>query len=440
MGLASSGAVSLLLDLAYGGALLAASPWCAWKLLSSDKYREGLPERLGGVPRRPGNRPCVWVHGVSLGEVLSIRRFLEALDVALPGWDVALSTTTKTGYAAAKKHHPQRLVFHFPFDLGWAIERTFERIRPSAVVFVELDLWPNFLIRARRRHLPVLLVNGRMSPRSHKGYLRFRPWVRELFGTLDLFALQEERYRQRYLALGLPDERIVVTGSMKYDTLPEGADGAAVERLFAETGLSAAGRLLVGGSTHAPEERHLLEAYVRLLAAHPDLRLAICPRHPERGAEVAAEAARLGLAAALRSRKDPPAPAAVWVFDTIGELVPLYQMGDLVFVGGSLMNRGGQNMMEPAALGKAVLFGPYAWNFGDSVDRLTEAFACRVVPDAPGLEAALAELLARPEAAREMGERARRVVSAHRGASERSARLVAERLSRIPSVPGRSCI
>jgi len=417
----------LLFDLVYVLFLSVTAPVWIYRVLTTDKYREGLPQRIGRIPAREGDRRCIWIQAVSLGEILSIGPFLEALDQALPDWDVVLSSTTKTGYTAARKHHPQRQVFYFPLDFSWTVERVFRKIRPDAVVFAELDLWPNFLLTAKRKQVPVFVVNGRMSPRSHRGYMRFRPLVRYLFGSVRLFAVQEERYKARCLQLGLSEEQVVVSGNMKYDTLPE-SDPARVARLRAETGLAESCRLLVGGSTHWPEERYVVQAYARLREQYEDLRCAICPRHPGRGEEVAKEVAAHGFRVARRSQGDAPDPDAVWIFDTIGELTALYEMGELIFVGGSLMDRGGQNMMEPAALGRTVLFGPHTWNFGDNVDLLVDGDACRMVQDADELERTLEQLLAQPEQARQIGQRAEQLVRSQRKASGLSAKLVADRL------------
>lgn len=425
--LLSSAIAPWLLDAGYLALLGACSPLLVPKM-SAPRYREGLAQRLlGAVPERRGDRPCLWIHGVSLGEILAARQLIPALVRLLPGWELVISATTLTGVQAARQRFGEHTVVYSPLDLSPIVERAFRRLRPDALVLIELDLWPNWLLAAARRKLPVALVNGRMSPRSFAGYRRARPLMRQLLAAFGLLLVQEQSYAERFVQLGADPARVEVTGNIKLDQLPE-PDPAAAEAARAITGFRPEHRVLLGGSTSGDEERHLIAAYAALREEHPELRLALCPRHPERGDEVAGWIEAAGLPLARRSQQPPPNAEAVWLFDTIGELGGLYQLADVPFVGGSLNRRGGQNMLEPAALGKPPVVGPNTWNFADAVAELLAADGIRQLAGPEELLPVLRELLADPMAAKAIGARARGAVGARRGASQRSAERIAELL------------
>lgn len=421
-----------LLDLLYLAALACASPWLVYKAITRPRHVSGLRERLRGpLQQRPSQAPCIWVHSVSVGEVAAAEPLVRALGKRFPGHEVVVTTSTTTGQAVALRKFPDKRVSYFPIDFSWAVKRVFDALRPSLVVLVELELWPNFLFEARRRGVPVVVVNGRISERSFRRY----SWARSLaflrrFLPLEgvaRYCVQTEQYASRFERLGVEPGKIVVTGSMKYDNVLTAATTAeAAAEARAALGLEPGSVVWIAGSTHSPEERLLVEVFQRLRASRPELRLVVAPRHNERAAEVRQLVEAAGLVPVLRSEQKngggarPQGSSSVVIVDTLGELSRLYAAADLVFVGGSLIPHGGQNILEPAALGKPVLFGPHAQNFQESVDRLLAARGAIQVASATELEARLAELLADPELARSLGARALAAIEAAKGATDRT--------------------
>ncbi|RMG09229.1 MAG: 3-deoxy-D-manno-octulosonic acid transferase, partial [Planctomycetota bacterium] len=390
-------------------------------------------ERLGRCKRRRSRRPCVWIHGVSVGEIRSAASLVSELERELPGYEVVLSTTTGTGQEVARRLYGGRRVFYFPIDFSWSVRRVFEAIRPSLVILVELEIWPNFLQEAQRRRVPVVLVNGRITEKSYRGYRLVRGWLFDPIGKIGTFCVQTERYAERFRRLGIPAQSIHVTGSVKYDELEpeEVAPGAVREEL----GLDAGETVLMGGSTHPGEERLLHAAYRQLRAEHPRLRLVLVPRHTERADEVAGALERAGERVVRRTDQraldgDGRLPqGTVLLVDTVGELGRLYAAADLVFVGGSLIPHGGQNMLEPVMHGKPTLFGPHVQNFREPVERLLAARGARQVSDGSELARALGELLASPDEAAALGRRGRGALLAARGATARTVRIIKDFLA-----------
>ena len=435
---------TLLLHLFYNAvyllALAVASPYIAFKLFTQPRFRAGADQRLGRLPRRSGSERCLWVHGVSVGELLAVSRFLELYRERHPDWDIVVSTTTLAGYNVAKRQYSHLKVVYYPIDLSWVVNRALRRIRPSLILLIELEIWPNFLVAARRRGVPVALINGRISDRSFRGY---RPWQRllaEPMRQISLFCVQNKKYAARLRALRIPAEQVIVTGTMKYDTIVTEGVEALRTRMAASLRIPEHSTVMIGGSTHPPEERILLEVYRSLVVDHPDLFLILAPRPPERMDEVEEQIRDAGLVCIRRSRQsaDPPAGGArqarehassgaihpkkgtVLLIDTMGELSKVYAAADVVFVGGSLLPHGGQNMMEAAGLGRAVLFGHYIRNFQDSVDLLLEHDAAVMVRDQDDLEEALRGLLDDPSRMLDMGQCARTLIREAQGASRSS--------------------
>lgn len=418
-----------LVDFFYYGGLLIGSPILASRLLPKRGRRHlaGLRERLGDCPPRRSDRPCVWIHGVSVGEVRVAGLLMKALEESLPGHELVLSTTTGTGQEVARRAHPHQRVIYYPLDFSWAVRRVLDAIRPELVVLVELEIWPNFLTEAYRRGVAVALANGRISDKSFRGYRHVRGWLFDPLGKIGRFCVQTETYADRFRRLGIPERQIVVTGSMKYDQLAvEGSDPLATRK---EMGLLPDETVLIGGSTHPGEERALLDAWQALRGRFPELRLVLVPRHTERAAEIERQVQTTIPGVQRRSARlaagatEPIPPGHVLLVDTIGELGRLYSAADVVFVGGSLIPHGGQNILEPVVLGKPTVFGPSWENFKEPVERLLRAEGVREVRDAAGLTRVLGELLERPADARAMGERGRSAILAARGAT---ARTVAE--------------
>jgi 3-deoxy-D-manno-octulosonic-acid transferase len=477
--------VAYLLNAAYLLALALLAPWLLWRAMRTGRYREGLAAKLlGAVPRREDARRCLWFHAVSVGEVNLLAPLLRTMGTRHPGWQCVLSTTTQTGMALARKKYPETTVFYCPLDFTWAVGRAMRRIRPDALVLVELELWPN-LIRAARRHgARVAVVNGRLGERSFRGYRRLRPLLRPTFERIDLAAAQDETCAERFRALGVRAEAVRVTGSMKYDGAQTDRDNPATRRLAALAGFQPGDVVFLAGSTQAPEEAVALEVFRRLSAQWPALRLVIVPRHPERFEEVAqlldvsgvawqrrsvlgepagataglpgsadprrVDAAAIephGTKAATRNRAGPCRPGLsgairpgseaehdlaslrlnkrVLLVDTVGELGAWWGTARVAFVGGSLGSRGGQNMIEPAGYGAAVSFGPNTRNFRDIVAGMLAAEAAVVVRDADELTAFVRRCMEDPEYAAALGRRARQLVLRQLGATDRTFEMLA---------------
>jgi 3-deoxy-D-manno-octulosonic-acid transferase len=407
--------------------LLLTAPWFLIRIVRDRGLRSSLAGRFGAGPQRDGGRRCIWVHGVSVGEVKAARLLVEQLVRARPDHDVVISSTTAAGLALARRLFPSLLVIQFPLDLRWIVRRVLARVRPDLIVLVELEIWPNLLREAQAKAIPVAIVNGRVSERSFRGY-RLLARLLPQFELIARYAVQNEEYAGRLRGLGVPDSQIVVTGNMKYDTLrtelaPEELDVA--RRTF---GLSPETPLVVAGSTHAGEEEALLLELAGWRRARPGTRLLLAPRHVERVAEVVRVIERHGFMPArlteLRSTGRSPPPDAVLLADTIGELETFYALGSVAFVGGSLVDRGGHNMLEPAALGVPTVYGPSIRNFRDEV-RLLDCFGGGLLAaDRPALGAAVAGLLRESDRAKFLSDRGRAAVASIRGGTARSRDLL----------------
>ncbi|HLN27987.1 MAG TPA: 3-deoxy-D-manno-octulosonic acid transferase [Gemmataceae bacterium] len=413
-----------LFDTFYLLLLLCLSPWLLYKSLRTGKYRRGLLRKfLGTAFLRDGDAPCVWFHGVSVGEIHLLRQVIARFRQTYPDWDCVVSTTTDTGYQEACKRFPDLAICYWPWDFSWAVHRALRAVNPTLVVLAEGEIWPNFLIAAKRRAVPVAVINGRLSPRSFRNYSRVRLLARYLLRHLDLIAVQTEEYALSFRALGVPPECLHVTGSVKYD----GVSADRTNRQTAELGrlfdVQEHDLVWLAGSTQAPEEQIILDIFVRIRRQYPRLRLFLVPRQRERFEEVAGLLQRSGQAFVRRSGLAKPVEdrKAIVLMDTIGELGALWGLAELAYVGGSLDgHRGGQNMIEPAAYGAAVFFGPHVWNFRDTAHRLVSARAALQVADAKELENVVQNLLADPLERQRMGGAAQQLVRSQQGATQRT--------------------
>jgi 3-deoxy-D-manno-octulosonic-acid transferase len=416
--------MTYLLNAAYLCALLVSSPWLVYKALTTGKYRRGLWSKfLGRAHLRAGNRPCAWFHGVSVGEIHLLQQVVSCFREHHPDWDCVVSTTTDTGFVEAQKRFADLPVCYWPLDFSWAVRRALRNIRPSLVVLAEGELWPNFLMAARERGVAVAVVNARMSPRSFRRYRCIRGLLRRLLGAIDLFAVQSEEYASLFRALGVSLERIQVTDSVKYDGVTSDRKNPRTEVLRRLLRVDPYDVVWVAGSTQAPEEEIVLNVFGRARRVYPNLRLFLVPRQKERFDEVAVLLQRRGEPFQRRSTLSKPLadPKTTVLVDTIGELGALWGLADLAFVGGSLDGRrGGQNMIEPAAYGAAVLFGPHVWNFRETAARLISAGGAIQVADAADLESDVMRLLSDPNERRQLGIAAYNLVRMHQGATERT--------------------
>ncbi len=419
--------MSLLLDVAYLVGGLLASPYVLFRLATSRRWRVGLRQRLGGVPRRDGDNPCVWIHAVSVGEANAVRNLVELLDREHPDWDVRISTTTNTGQRVARNLYGAQRCLIFPLDLSWFVRRTFRRIRPDIVVLVELELWPNFLRVASARNVPIVVVNGRMRERTVRRYRLLRPLFAPIFDTDTggWFGVQNETYLERFKRTGAVEERVLVTGNMKYDSVPDNVNREHAAEVLSALSLSETDRLWVAGCTWPGEEEICLHIHRRLLDADPDLRLVIAPRHIERADDVERTILREGFACIRRTAGSENAgPKAVRLLDTVGELQCIYAAALFAFIGKSLAVGGGHNVLEPAALGCVPLFGPLMSNFESEAALLLEADAGIRVNDENELEEKVESLLEHEEERVARAGRCRAVLQQKRGAGRRNLELI----------------
>jgi len=399
--------------------------WIAFPFLCLHrKTRSGILQRFGFYPNatfRRGGGPRVWLHGASAGDLLALSPMIHELRSRFPSCFIALSTTTNTGYMMASERlasHIDALVYG-PYDLWGATRRAVRAIEPDVLVLEYTEIWPN-LIRACKEHgSKVALVNGRFSPVHLAKYRMLFSMIGNPLRDIDLFLMREDEEAERVLGLGAPLERVWVTGNTKFDALaPMNAPAREDAELRRALGLSAGASVLMAGSTHEGEEEEVVRVYRRLLELHPDLRLVIAPRYIDRAARIASLVREAGLSVGFRSEGNR-SHAQVVVLDTIGELSRAYRLATLVFVGGSFTTRGGQNILEPAAQGRPVLFGPHMENFHDSVQVLVGRGGIQV-NDPAHLHRILADLLARPETVASLGELAQAAVRQVSGASKRN--------------------
>ena len=420
-------------NLALAAVLVVGAPWWLWRMATTHKYREGLLERLGRVRllKEQAGRPLIWVHAVSVGEVLAVTRLVGELDAALPDCFVAVSTTTRTGQALARERFGANRVFYCPLDLPWAVRAHLNALKPQMLILAETEFWPNLLSGCVRRGIPVAVVNARISDRSWPRYRRLRRLWRPFLRRLSRVLAQTETDAERLKAIGCLPERVTVAGNLKFDV-------RAVEEAEATVQLKALAadlRLVVAGSTLEGEEAALLGAWPRLLEADSQLAMVLAPRHPERFAAVAALLESSGVPWVRRSEwKAQPAEelkpfrgGEIVLLDTIGELASVYSLAAVAFVGGSLIPAGGHNPLEPAQFGVPIVMGPHYANFRSITDDLRARDAVRIAAKEE-LAGALIELLRDRSAAEAMGERARQVFDQQAGATGRCVEALRELL------------
>jgi 3-deoxy-D-manno-octulosonic-acid transferase len=425
-----------LYSLLSAAALVLAAPWLAWQAFRHGKYRHRWRERLGRLPAAlaGGTAPTLWLHAVSVGEVLSAVPLVAAFRHAHPDWRVVVSTTTRTGRDMAEARLREVAgVFYFPLDFAWIVRRVLRHVQPALVVIVETEIWPNLLRLCRARGVGVLLVNARISDRSFPRYRRLGRLLAPVLSQFDRVCAQSEDTAARLRALGAPPEKVVVTGSLKFDV---GSDGGAAVDVVARR---LDGRpVLLAASTLRGEDEVLLDVLTRLREGLPDARLVIAPRHPERFDEVTALAERTGLAVVRRTAlaAAPDAPFDVLVLDTIGELAALCAHATVVFVGGSLVPAGGHNILEPARFGRPIVVGPSMSNFAEIARLFLAEGALVQVPDAAAASREILALFDDPVRRRAVGEAAGAVLARHRGAVARTMHEIAEVLRAGSSTAG----
>ncbi len=408
-------------------------PYWLYQMARHGKYRRGIGERLGIVPGRlrlpTGTERVIWIHAVSVGEVLAVAGLAEELRRRLPH-RIFISTTTDTGQALARKKFGEENVFYFPMDFGFAIGPYLRGLRPEAVVIAETEFWPNFLRLAKAGGARVAVVNARISDRSWPGYRRVRGVLSAVLNDVDLFVAQTADDGARLQDIGAAEARVRVRGNLKFD-VPAPVASAIVDRVRRSIAAEGAGPVLVCGSTLEGEETLLLKAFENVLVSHPAAVMVLAPRHPERFGEVAGLLERMSIPFYRRSLwRGEVLSGSVFLLDTIGELAAMYSLADLAFVGGSLVPRGGHNMIEPAQYGVATIVGNHMDNFRDMVSLFLSRDAVRMVGPAE-LPLVLLELLKDDVKRKALGRRALETMQSQTGATARTADEIERLLARI---------
>ena len=426
---------SLLLTIGF----LVLLPRFAIDALRTRKYVTGLRQRLGNIPILAGPDQVIWLHCVSVGETEAARPLVRALRERFPSHRLVVSTTTVTGQQVATRAFAQdaAAIFYFPIDWAWTVRRVLRALRPSVLLIMETELWPNLLRECRRGSIPVALINGRISEKSYRRYQQIRAFMQPVLSDLSVAFMQSDDDAARISALGLSDDRITILGNLKFDSSASKKLDltAEIQKRFA---LNMGEPLIVAASTHSPEESIVLDAFrkVKASASGERARLLLAPRHPERFAEVAKLIADSGLTWARRSEsptdKDPT--CEVILFDSIGELRAVFPLADIAFMGGSIVSHGGQNVLEPAAQGVCVITGAHTHNFAAITKALLDEEALIQLPEVALADAAnelasmITQLLANDDRRRAIGARAMAVCDRNRGATQRTVDMIAKLL------------
>ncbi len=412
----------LLYSLVLGIVLLLSLPYWLYQMLRHGKYRRGISERMGNVPARLGslaNARVIWIHAVSVGEVFAVSGLIEQMRRSLPQYRILVSTTTDTGQDLARKHFGQQNVFYFPMDFAFAIRPYLRVLRPELVVLAETEFWPNFLRLVHASGARLAVVNARISDRSWPRYQRYRWALERMLAHIHLFLAQTDQDRARLQSIGADPSRVHVTGNLKFDvTLPP--PPPIVESIRQSLSRDNAGPVLVCGSTVEDEEAPLLKAFENLRVSHSKAVMILAPRHPERFETVAALLEQMGIPFHRRSKwQSEPLAGGVLLVDTIGELASLYGLADIAFVGGSLVPRGGHNIIEPAQHGVAIVTGNHTENFRDIIGLFQSRDAVRIVGLAE-LPLTLMHLLANDDERRALGRCAKETIESQTGATLRT--------------------
>lgn len=438
-----------ILDCVYLLAAVVLSPMVIYRVVRYKRYRTGWAQRFGKIIRKdPAIKKCIWLHAVSVGEANAAKTIVEELENRFGDFEIVITTTTDTGFARATAlYGSNHRVFYFPFDLSCIMRRAFRNIRPAICLLMELEVWPNFVQIANQMNVPVVVINGRISDKSFSGYKKIRPIAKGIFQKVSLVLTQTEEYAQRFREIGCLQKKVIVTGSLKYDTAQitdkvEGADTLATQLNIGDE------RLWVAGATGNDEEKILLAVYQRLKQQEQfeDLRLVIVPRKPERFDEVAqvitdagfdfirySQVKKLATENTEKSKIEYRAPSieAVILGDTMGDLRKFYSLATIVFVGRSLVPMGGSDMAEAAALGKPTIFGLYAFNFKQTVDALLEGSGAIMVKGEKDLLATMHKCLTEPGFAAQIARNGQEVIRKNQGATAKTIDAIAKILNSV---------
>jgi 3-deoxy-D-manno-octulosonic-acid transferase len=411
-------------------ACLVSLPLLTAKVVMSEKWRETFCNRwrFKRSARLPSQRP-IWIHAVSVGEILAAVILVKKMATNNANRPMVLSASTLTGYQMARKLAGSTVasIVFFPYDLTWSVRKALRAVRPLVFVLVESDVWPNFLHEANRLRVPLILANGRISPRSFQGYKKISFFMKPVFSKFSAVCAQTEMDAERFVAIGAHKDRVAVTGNLKFDYEPEVLSDREIIELRRSMGVAAGARVLLAGSTHAGEEKTLLDSFRALKSRFSDLVLVAVPRDPGRARNVQKMFSKGGFPASMKTEldeTDTPRPSDVIVVDTMGELRRLYAMADVVFVGKSLVNLGGQNPLEPAACKKPILFGPHMFNFALVARMLVEQGGAIEVANQTQLVKQVEMLLRDAKRRETVGAKAYQVLCKNQGAVEKTLDIV----------------
>lgn len=398
-----------------------------WRSRRQPEYRQRLLERLGFYPYKLNK--CVWVHAVSMGETIAAIPLIKALKKRYPDSPLLVTTMTPTGAAKVKAifgdtvHH-----VYLPYDVPSSVKRFLNAMQPIVCIIMETELWPNLLAETSKKQIPICLVNARLSQKSADGYARIALLTREMLKRIDKIAAHGKPDADRFIALGAPQNRVMVTGNIKFDL--ELAQDLAVKSAALRASLGNERFIWIAASTHEGEEEVVLAAHKKLRAINPNALLILVPRHPDRFDAIAKLASQSFVTARRSLQEVCTAETAVYLGDTMGEMMLMYGASDVAFVGGSLIPRGGHNILEPGALGKPLLSGPHLFNFLEISDMFVTANALVKVTDAESLSAQLIHLMQHADERLQMGERALAVVAANRGALQKQIAIAVDLIAR----------
>ena len=421
-------------------AAVIASPWFIYQAVRYKKYVGSFGQRMGYLPvsfNMDGDE-SIWIHAVSVGEVLTARPLISELKRRYPNLRLFLSTTTMAGQQLARRSvQDVDAVFYFPFDLGFVVRRTLDLVRPKLFIMMETEIWPNLLRECRDRGIKTAVVNGRISARSFPRYRMIRPMMRRVLDHIDRFLVQSEESARRFIDLGADPARVVVTGSLKFDSLELSStalQARARDRVLRYFRVPASRPVIVSGSTMKGEEAQVLRAFRKVRTSAPNTLLVLAPRNPERFGEVEQLARSEGWKVARRSdlAVDAEPRVDIVILDTIGELATIYQIATIVFVGGSLVATGGHNVLEPAVFGKPIVFGPHMQNFLEIADAFVSNGAGVQLSGDEELEEAFLSLMSDPVRRARLGAAARALVEANRGANDKSITVLSALLPQEP--------
>lgn len=408
-----------------------ASPYFLCKLVFTEKHRMGLSQRFGKLPQSlidiAQSGKSVWIHAVSVGEVAAAMPFIDEFKKTFPDYRIFLSTVTATGNQFAKKIKNIDGLFFFPFDYSFAVKKAIKHISPNIFITFETEIWPNFLKYAQDMKIPCILVNGRISPDSFKRYKKAKFFFKHILKNFSAFCMQTEQDKTRILELGAEKRKVRITGNTKFDALVSKEENTKIKNKFTKIfDIKENDKVIIAGSTHRGEEEKVLDAFEYICQKVSNVLLILAPRHPERFREITKLLKDRNIDYILRSTLDKTErkEQQVIILDTIGELSKLYTIADVVFIGGSLVPTGGHNVIEPASLGKPVVFGPYMYNFTESANLLLECKGAIQISDEAGLAACLLKLILNPEYAEQIGGIAKETVQQNKGASKRNLEII----------------